>query len=274
MSTAPDRLQTALSTLDGRTIAVGYSGGVDSALLAVAAADRFGRDRVLAILGRSRAVSAEQMKTAREIAQQFAIPILEIDTDELDDPRYTANPTNRCYYCKAELWSKVVPAARDRGYAVVADGTNADDLGDYRPGAAAAAEWGIVSPLADATLTKADVRDLARSFGIPVWDKPSSPCLASRIAYGTSVTPDRLARVERAERNLRAIGIAGDLRVRDHDRLARVEISRAELATWLTAANRRAIADAVRDAGYARVTIDLRGYRSGGLNVLEGIRVA
>src|SRR3712207_4656271 len=185
------------------SVLVGYSGGVDSAYLAVVALDALGPGRVLAAIGRSASYPAEQWRAARDVADAFAVPVLEIDTDEMNDPSYAANPTNRCYFCKAELWSRLVPVARERGLAVVVDGTNADDLSDHRPGARAAAEHEVRSPLAEVGLTKAEVRALSRRRGIPTWAQPSSPCLSSRIPYGTPVTPQRLARVERAERLLR-----------------------------------------------------------------------
>ena len=156
---------------------VGFSGGVDSAYLACAAVEALGGDRVLAVIGRSASYPAEQWARAREVADAFGVPVLEVDTDELNDPRYAANPTNRCYFCKTELWSVLAPIAAERGLAVVVDGTNADDLGDYRPGARAAKEREVASPLAELGFTKDDVRRLSRARGIPTWSQPSSPCL-------------------------------------------------------------------------------------------------
>jgi hypothetical protein len=178
---------------------------------------------------------------------------------------------NRCYFCKSELWDRLVPLAQERGLAVVVDGTNADDTRDHRPGAAAARERAVASPLAEVGLTKAQIRWLSQRRGIPTWSQPSSPCLSSRVPYGTAVTPARLARVERAEAALRALGVAGDLRVRFHDDLARIEIAAASLQEWLVPARAAAMVDAVRPAGFARVAIDLRGFRSGSLNVLGGV---
>lgn len=255
-------------------VAVGFSGGVDSAYLACVAVDALGAANVLAIIGRSASYPAEQWATARRVADDFGIPVLELDTDELHDPSYAANPSNRCYFCKSELWSRLVPAAAAHGIHTVIDGTNADDLGDYRPGARAAAERGIESPLAELGFTKAGIRELSRARGIPTWSQPSSPCLASRIPYGTAVTAERLQRIEIAERALREIGVTGDLRVRHHGDLARVELPRDQIARWLAPAARRALRDAVRSAGYARVALDLRGFRSGSLNVLHGLAAA
>lgn len=253
------------------SVVVGFSGGVDSAYLACVAVDALGPERTLAIIGRSASYPAEQWATARGVADRFGVPVLEVDTDEMNDPRYAANPSNRCYFCKTDLWSRLVPVARERGFSVVVDGTNADDKGDWRPGAAAAKEWGVASPLAELAFTKAEIRLLSKERGLPTWAQPSSPCLSSRIPYGTSVTPERLRRIELAERALRAIGIRGDLRVRYHGDLARVELGREELAEWLAPERRRQLARAVRGAGFARVALDLRGFRSGSLNILGGV---
>lgn len=253
---------------------VGFSGGVDSAYLACAAVEALGGDRVLAVIGRSASYPAEQWARAREVADAFGVPVLEVDTDELNDPRYAANPTNRCYFCKTELWSVLAPIAAERGLAVVVDGTNADDLGDYRPGARAAKEREVASPLAELGFTKDDVRRLSRARGIPTWSQPSSPCLSSRIPYGTSVTADRLREIEAAERAVRALGVRGDLRVRHHGPLARVELGEAELEAWLSPARQEALRDAVTSAGFTRVALDLRGFRSGSLNVLGGVAAA
>jgi uncharacterized protein len=255
-------------------VAIGFSGGVDSAYLAVVARRVLGTDGVLAIIGRSASYPEEQWAAARRVAEEFRVPVLELDTDELADPRYAANPQNRCYFCKTELWGKLVPVARARGFSTVVDGTNADDLSDYRPGAQAAREHAVASPLAELGFTKGEIRLRSRQLGLPTWQQPSSPCLSSRLPYGTGVTAERLAMVERAERSLRGLGIEGDLRVRYHDELARVELSPAELERWLIPAHMAALAHAVRDAGFARVAIDLRGFRSGSLNVLHGVTAA
>ncbi|MBI1809529.1 MAG: ATP-dependent sacrificial sulfur transferase LarE [Gemmatimonadetes bacterium] len=245
---------------------VGFSGGVDSAYLACVAVDALGSDRVLAVIGKSASYPMEQWSRAREVADRFGVPVLELETHEMDDPRYAANPVNRCYFCKTELWSRLVPVARERGLACVVDGTNADDLSDHRPGRQAAVEHAVRSPLAELGFTKDDIRALSRARDIPTWAQPSSPCLSSRLPYGTAVTPLRLARVEAAERALRALGIAGDLRVRFYGETARVELGAAELVQWQTADRRRALHDAVTGAGFRTVELDLRGFRSGSLN--------
>ena len=272
-SAAKEEQLAAWLRIRGR-VAIGYSGGVDSAYLAVVARRTLGAENALAIIGRSASYPAEQWATARHVADSFGIEVLELDTDELNDPRYAANPSNRCYFCKTELWSKLVPLARTRGFDAVVDGTNADDLGDYRPGAQAAREHAVASPLAELGFTKAAIRERSRALGIPTWSQPSSPCLSSRLPYGTRVTPQRLGQVEQAERALRALGIRDDLRVRYHDDLARVELSRVALAAWFEPARLAELRDAVLSAGFARVALDLRGFRSGSLNVLHGVTAA
>lgn len=255
-------------------VAIGFSGGVDSAYLACVAVDALGTGNVLAIIGRSASYPAAQWAAARSVAERFEIPVLEIDTHEMDDPRYAANPSNRCYFCKSELWSLLIPAARARGIATVVDGTNADDVTGHRPGAAAAGEQSVASPLLIVGLTKDEIRALSQARGIPTWAQPSSPCLSSRIPYGIAVTATRLAMIERAEAALRELGIAGDLRVRYHEELARIEIGAPELDRWLDADASARIARAVQRAGFERVAIDLRGFRSGSLNVLTGVSAA
>ncbi len=250
---------------------VGFSGGVDSAYLACVARDALGPDRVLAVIGRSASYPTAQWTRARAVADAFAIPVLEVDTDELADPRYAANPTNRCYFCKTELWSRLAPVAESRGLAVIVDGTNADDRSDHRPGARAARERGVASPLAELGFTKAEIRALSRARGIETWDQPSSPCLASRLPYGTAVTPERLRTVEAAEAALRALGVVGNLRVRHFGARATVEMDLDERARWAGAPARAALDAAVRGAGFTEVTLDPRGFRSGALNVLAGV---
>lgn len=250
------------------SVLIGFSGGVDSAYLACVALDAVGAAHVLAVIGRSASYPLEQWTTAREVADRFGVPVLEIDTDELHDPRYAANPVNRCYFCKSELWSKLVPIARERGLAVVVDGTNHDDLADFRPGAQAAREAGVQSPLAELRFSKDDIRALSRLRGIPTWSQPSSPCLSSRLPHGTEVTPLRLRKVENAERALRAMGVTGNLRVRYHGETARIEMDHDQIERWSAAAERPALRAAVQMAGFARAELDLRAFRSGSLNDL------
>jgi uncharacterized protein len=254
------------------SIAIGYSGGVDSAYLAAVAVATLGSEGVLAIIGRSASYPDSQWSAARDVATTIGLPVLEVDTDELNDPRYAANPTNRCYFCKTELWSRLVPIAQARGIRIVADGTNADDLHGHRPGAQAAREHGVVSPLAMFEFSKEEIRQRSHARGLPTWQQPSSPCLSSRIPYGTPVTVGRLKRVERAESALRELGVAGDLRVRHLGEVARVELSPAELARWSGAEPRARLEAAVTATGYRRVDLDPRGYRSGSLNEMSSHR--
>jgi uncharacterized protein len=245
------------------SVLLGYSGGVDSAFLAVVLRQELGRDRMLAVIGRSASYPEEQWRTAREVAQRFDVPLEEIATHELEDPSYLANPTNRCFYCKTELWHQLVPLAAQRGLAVVCDGTNADDLHEHRPGKAAGLKAGVRSPLADAGLTKAEIRAASRDLGLPTWDAPAAPCLSSRVLYGLSITPERLQQVERAETFLRTLGVRGDLRVRHLGASARIEAEPGWVA-WLEE-RRDAITLELTALGFARVDIDPRGYRRGSL---------
>jgi uncharacterized protein len=247
-------------------VLIGYSGGVDSTYLAAVAVAALGPANVLGVIGRSASYPESQWRAARAAADAIGLPVRELPTDEMSDPRYAANPLDRCYYCKTELWSRLAPLAAHLGFGVIADGTNADDLHGHRPGMRAAREWNVVSPLADVGLTKADIRANSRARGVPTADQPSSPCLSSRLPTGTAVTPLRLARVEEAERAARALGIAGDLRVRYHGETARVELAYDELPRWRDASRRAALHAAIVGAGFSRVELDLRGFRSGKAN--------
>ena len=271
-ATALDREEVLLDWFRSfGSVAIGFSGGVDSTYLASVAVDALGPERSLAIIGRSESFPDSQWRTARELAAQIGIRVSEIDTRELHDERYASNPTNRCYFCKSELWTKLAPFARANGAACLVDGTNADDLSDYRPGATAAREHGVRSPLAEIGMTKAQIRERSKARGLPTWSKPSSPCLSSRIPYGTRVTPDRLQRIDRAESGLRELGFSGNLRVRDHGDLARIELDRLEIDRACASSMAQRITSAIQSAGFKRVAIDVAGFRSGSLNILEGI---
>lgn len=259
---------------DQPSVILGFSGGVDSAYLGCVALEAVGPERVLAVIGRSPSYPDAQWDAARRVAERFHIPVLEVDTHEMLDARYVANPSNRCYFCKTELWSVLGRVAAERGIETIVDGTNADDTSDWRPGRQAAREHSVRSPLAELGFTKREIRLLSRERGIPTWSQPSSPCLSSRLPYGTAVTVERLRQIERAESAIRALGLDGDLRVRHHGDVARLEIGRDELAAWLTPAQWTRLRAAVCDAGFARLTIDLRGFRSGSLNILGAVTAA
>jgi uncharacterized protein len=249
----------------GRVL-LGYSGGVDSAFLAVVGRQTVGPDRWLAVIGRSPSYPESQWRNAVELARRFDVPLLEVDTAELNDPRYLGNSPDRCYFCKAELWSRLGRLASERGFDTVVDGTNADDLGEHRPGMQAAEEYRVRSPLAELGWSKAAIRGASRSLGLPTWDAPAAPCLSSRVVYGLEITPARLRQVEHGEAFLRGLGVTGDLRVRHHGDRARIEVSPAELERV------RGAWDAVdaffNDLGFAEVELDPAGYRRGGLLTL------
>ena len=217
----------------------------------------------MAALALSPSLSADQRDRARDLARRCDLHLVELRTGEMDDPDYVANPTDRCYFCKRELWTKLAALAAECGIAVVADGTNADDLGEHRPGLAAAREREIRSPLAEAGYTKADVRAAARALGLPNWDAPAAPCLSSRVLYGLAVTPERLLQVEQGEAALRALGVEGDLRVRHRGREARIEVPESQFPR--VRRHREAIGERLLSLGFDRVTLDLTGYRRGSL---------
>jgi len=246
-----------------QSVLIGYSGGVDSTLVAVAARRALGRDSVLAVIGRSASYPEQQRAAAESIAARFDLPLVAIDTHELENPAYLANPTNRCFYCKSELWTRLGALALERGLRVVCDGTNADDLHEHRPGYGAGRQAGIRSPLAEAGVTKADVRAAAQELGLPNWDAPAAPCLSSRVQYGIAITPRRLQQVEAGEAYLRALGVSGNLRVRHRGTTASVEVD-PEWIGWVEA-RREAVTTRLQALGFGEVQIDPRGYRRGSL---------
>jgi pyridinium-3,5-biscarboxylic acid mononucleotide sulfurtransferase len=254
------------------SVLVAYSGGVDSSYLAVVASQEL-PSRAFCALGISPSVSAVQREEAVTIASQHYLDLRILETAELADERYAANSSSRCYFCKRELYSKLATLAGELGVAAIADGTNADDLSGHRPGRAAADELGVISPLADVGLKKDEIRSLSRQLGIRGWEKPATPCLASRIAYGTPVTTVSLGRVERAEEVIRQMGFR-EFRVRAHDRLARIEIAPAELPRALRSEFAEQASDALRRIGFDFITLDLEGFRSGSLNAPHDVSIS
>ncbi len=251
------------------SVLVAFSGGVDSAYLAVRAHRVLGL-RALAVTADSESLAGEQRRMAERVAAGFSLRHRFLSTREMDDPRYLSNRPDRCYFCKAELFRRLAPVARAEGLAHVAYGLIADDLADFRPGRRAAEEAGARAPLAEAEITKEDVRLLSRAMGLPTWDAPASPCLSSRLPYGTAVTVAALRRVEAAEAAVRALGFP-ELRVRHLGDRGRVELAPRDLPRLADAALREKVLAAVRGAGYAEAEIDPEGHRSGRLN--DALRV-
>ncbi|HJU45019.1 MAG TPA: ATP-dependent sacrificial sulfur transferase LarE [Vicinamibacterales bacterium] len=247
-----------------QSVLIAFSGGVDSAYLAIAAHHILG-DRALAITADSPSYPETHRRLALSVAHDFGFAHEIIATAEIERPEYRANPSNRCYYCKDELYSRLTAIARTRGFAVVIDGNNADDRGDYRPGRQAAREHGVRSPLDEADLTKDDIRRLAREAGLASWDEPASACLSSRIPYGQEVTDERLRQIEQAEQVVRDLGFRV-FRVRHHDTVARLEIAKAEMPRALDPAINAALVSQLKAVGYQYVSLDLQGYRLGSLN--------
>ena len=247
---------------DMGSVIVAYSGGIDSALVAVAAHRLLGA-RALAVTAVSPALASRELDEATRLAQQLGFAHRSIRTNEMGREGYVANSPKRCYFCKTELYAQLCQLAQGEGYAWVANGTNTDDLGDYRPGLAAASEHQVRSPLVEAGLNKATVRQIAQELEIPIWDKPAQPCLSSRIPYGTPVTIETLSRIERAEEYLHSLGLR-QVRARHHDRLCRVEVSEQEME--LVFAHRQEIVAHLKKIGYLWVSLDLAGLRSGSLN--------
>ncbi|MGH7509891.1 MAG: ATP-dependent sacrificial sulfur transferase LarE [Gemmatimonadales bacterium] len=256
-----DTLRAHLSAM-GRVV-LGYSGGVDSGLLAVVARQALGPERFLAVIGRSASLPEAQARQALDLAARFDIPILEVETHELEDPRYLSNSTDRCYFCKAELWARLRGVVRELGFDTLIDGTNADDLREHRPGMRAANELEVRSPLAELGWSKPAIRHAARELGLAIWNTPAAPCLSSRVLYGLEITPERLRQVEQGEGYLRGLGVTGDLRVRHHGGTARLEVAPDQMnrlrSQW------QAVEAVFAELGFSGVELDPAGYRRGGL---------
>ncbi|MFZ6031432.1 MAG: ATP-dependent sacrificial sulfur transferase LarE [Chloroflexota bacterium] len=253
-------LKDILAGLDG--VVVAYSGGTDSTLVLQVAHEVLG-ERAIAMTAVSASLAAADRAEAEAIARQIGARHILVETEETANPEYLANTPNRCFFCKTETYDKLVAYARANRYAAVVDGTNADDIGDHRPGRQAARDHGVRSPLLEAGFTKADIRTLAKAYGLPNWDKPAAACLSSRIPYGTAITIPMLSQVERAEAILHGLGIR-QLRVRHHDQVARIEIEPGDFPALL--AKRQEVVTALKALGYHYVTLDLAGFRSGSLN--------
>jgi len=257
-----ERLEAILRGLE--SVVVGFSGGVDSAYLAYIANRTLGR-KALSVTAVSPSYPTFQKKETAEFVEVFGLNHLIVESEELDNPAYRENAPNRCYFCKSELFSKLEVLAQERGFKAVIDGTNYDDLGDFRPGRRAAAEHSVRSPLLDAQMTKLDIRQLSRRAGLPTWDKPALPCLSSRFPYGTSISAERLSLVDRGEEILRNFGFH-IFRVRFHEELVRLEFSPEELPKALNLTMVEILRTKFKELGFKYVTVDLEGYRSGSLN--------
>jgi uncharacterized protein len=288
-----EQLRALLRSYDSCLVA--YSGGVDSVFLACVARDVLG-GKSLAVIADSPSLPRRELEEALDVAEKFQIPVRVIRTQEFDNPSYTANPVNRCYFCKHELFAELEPIAKAEGYAVIAYGENASDIGDFRPGAQAAKEFQVRAPLKEVGLTKSEIRELSAQLGLPTADKPQMACLSSRIPHGEVVSPEKLKMIEAAESVLKDFGFY-DVRVRHHELnrppltpalsasvgergdkgrefpyLARIEVGATELPKLLESGTAARVAEALKKIGYAHVTLDLQGYRRGSLNESNGAR--
>ena len=246
------------------SVLVAYSGGVDSALLLKVARDVLG-EQALGVIASSPAYAPEETADAINAASQMNIPLLTIETHEMDNEQYVSNTVNRCYFCKTELFSHLEPLAREKNIRYIAYGVNKDDDGDFRPGQKAAREFGVRGPLKEAGMGKREIRAIARLLGVPVWDKPAMACFSSRIPYGSKVDVNALQMIYRAEKFLHELGFH-QLRVRHHEKLARIEVERSEIARLVEEEMSRRVTDGLRKIGYTYVTVDLLGYRTGSMN--------
>ena len=257
-----DDLKEIISNMG--SVIVAYSGGVDSAFLAITANQVLGR-QALAVTAKSPSLAPAELKGALDLARRFGLNHRVIETNELERPEYLANNPNRCFFCKDELYTHLADLALTERLAWVANGTNSDDLGDFRPGLEAAKQYGVRSPLVEASLTKEEIRAFSKSMDLPVWDKPAQACLSSRIPYGTPVSVEALTRIAQAEELLRGLGLK-QLRVRHHGTVARIEVPPEDFASLLSDEIRNEITIRFKAIGYPYVTLDLNGFRSGSMN--------
>jgi uncharacterized protein len=260
-----DKLARLREILKGYgSLLVAFSGGCDSTFLLKVAHGVLG-DRAMAVTARSETYPSREYEEAVQLAREIGARHLTIDTSELSVEGFSSNPPDRCYFCKGELFQRLLEIAAEHGMRYVADGASLDDASDHRPGMRAARELGIVSPLKEAGLTKDDIRELSRMLGLPTWDKPSFACLASRFPYGEEITAEKLTMVDRAENFLRSLGFR-QVRVRHHDTIARIEVSGPDLDRFLERSVRERVASKLKEIGYTYVSLDLQGYRSGSMN--------
>jgi uncharacterized protein len=246
-------------------VVIAYSGGVDSTFLLKVAVDTLGAENVLACISAGVAEPSNLLVRAEKLIEQIGARLEVIETDELSDPNFAANKTDRCFHCKSHICKVLIDIAKERGFEHVIFGTNFDDLDDFRPGNRAMKVFGIRSPLAEAKLTKQDIRQLSRQMNLPTADQPASPCLASRISYGLKVTSERLKQIDEAEEFLRSLGFV-EFRVRHHDTIARIEVNPQDIEKVTTEPTRSQIIDKLKSLGFKFVTVDLQGFRSGSLN--------